>query len=249
MSYTIDSDFRANGNSNGWTNPRSGYCIHHSAGTSIDMAGTFLANSTSAHYGVEPGHVRQFVEDGKGAWAAGNNWANNNLIHIECVNSSTGGDWPVAEGTVDTLVEFLADKMRERGETKLVVGSNLYGHRDFYATYCPGVLYARLGEIADRVNALLEGSDDEVTNDDIEKIADRVIEKLMGHRIEIRGDASAKYGPTADGYPSVSNILAWMMMGYVWDWDKDAEAYGPTKDGIRTPRNLLCWSAPNALDK
>ena len=89
------------------------------------------------------------------------------MIHIECVNSSVGGDWPVAEGTVDTLVEFLANKMRERGETKLVVGSNLYGHRDFYATYCPGVLYARLGEIAERVNARLNGDDDEVSAYDV----------------------------------------------------------------------------------
>jgi len=131
------------------------------------MTGTFLANGTSAHYGVEPGHVRQFVNDDNGAWAAGDGWANNKLLHVECVNSAVGGDWPVADGTVDTLVEFLADKSREHGWGHLVVGENLYGHRDFYNTYCPGVLYARLGEITERVNAKINGEDDMPTLEEI----------------------------------------------------------------------------------
>lgn len=156
MSYYYDTDYSASGNTNHIQADGSGFCIHHAAGTSINMAGTFLANGTSAHYGVEPGHVRQFLDDADNAWAAGDTWANNHLIHIECVNSAVGGDWPVADGTVDTLVELLADKCREHGYTRLDVGQTLFGHRDFYATYCPGVLYDRLGEIADRVNAILD---------------------------------------------------------------------------------------------
>lgn len=157
MAYSIDEDFRAAGNTNRIVADGRGFCVHHAAGTSIDMAPTFMANGTSAHYGVEPGHVRRFLPDECNAWAAGDAWANNHLIHIECVNSGVGGGWPVSEGTVDTLVEFLADKCRELGYARLDVGETLYGHRDFYATFCPGVLYDRLGEIADRVNSLLAG--------------------------------------------------------------------------------------------
>lgn len=160
MAYRIDADWRASGNTNGPMGAKLGICIHHAAGTSIDMAGTFIRNGTSAHYGVEPGHVRQFVADCDNAWAAGHQWANNRLIHIECVNSAAGGSWPVAEATVDTLVEFLSDKCREYGWARLTVGENLFGHRDFSATYCPGVLYARLGEIADRVNNIIEEGED-----------------------------------------------------------------------------------------
>lgn len=161
MGYDLDADWRASGNTNGNMGSKEGFCIHHAAGTSIDMAGTFLARGTSAHYGVEPGHVRQFVEDRNNAWAAGHQWANNRLIHVECVNSAAGGGWPVAEATVDTLVEFLADKCREFGWSGLTVGENLFGHRDFYSTECPGVLYDRLGEIARRVNEAINEEGEE----------------------------------------------------------------------------------------
>lgn len=144
--------------------------MHHSAGTTLDMVPAFLSNSTSAHYGIKNNHVRQFVVDSCGAWAAGDAWANTNLLHIECVNSAGAPDWPVAEQTVNTLVVFLADKCREHHIGQLTVGQNLFGHRDFYNTFCPGTLYQRLDEIANRVNALLEGgteSEDDVSAQDV----------------------------------------------------------------------------------
>ena len=134
------------------------------------MVPTFLANQTSAHYGIKLDKVRQFVPDTCGAWATGNTWANASLLHIECVNSDGEPDWPVAEETVDTLVVFLADKCREHGIGRLAVGGNLFGHRDFYNTFCPGVLYERLDEIANRVNALLDSgaeSEDDVSAQDV----------------------------------------------------------------------------------
>ncbi len=163
MAYEIDADWGAAGNTNGSRGGGpAGFCIHHAAGCSIDMVPAFLANGTSAHYGVGPGHVRQFLEDDKMAWAAGHSWANWNLLHVECVNSAGEPDWPVAEETVDTLVEFLADKCREHGIGRLAVGENLFGHRDFYGTFCPGALYDRLDEIANRVNARLNGEEDDM---------------------------------------------------------------------------------------
>ena len=168
--YTLDSDWRAEGNTTGFRGTPQGFCVHHSAGTTLDMVPAFLANSTSAHYGIKNSHVRQFVADSKGAWAAGDTWANTNLLHIECVNSAGAPDWPVAEETVNTLVVFLANKCREHRIGQLTVGQNLFGHRDFYNTFCPGVLYDRLDEIADRVNALLDSgaeSEDDVSAQDV----------------------------------------------------------------------------------
>ena len=172
MSYTYDTWWSPNTNGGGYA--KEGVCIHHAATTDFDGIGrTFqdTARQTSAHYGVEPGHVCQYLEDDCNAWACSNAWANNSLISIECVNS--GGEaegWPVAEETIDTLVEWLADKSREHGFGHYVVGENLFGHKDFYATFCPGVLYDRLGEIAERANALLDSgaeSEDDVSADDI----------------------------------------------------------------------------------
>lgn len=171
MAYEIDADWRAAGNTDGSRGgPPAGFCVHHAVGCSIDMAPAFLANCTSAHYGVAPGRVRQFVSDTDTAWAAGHAWANRSLLHIECVNSAGAPGWPVADGTVATLVELLADKCREHGIARLAVGENLFGHKDFYNTFCPGVLYERLGEIADRVNALLDSgaeSEDDVSAQDV----------------------------------------------------------------------------------
>ena len=172
MSYTYDTWWSPNTNGGGYG--KVGVCVHHAAGTDFDGIGrTFqdTARQTSAHYGVEPGHVCQYLEDDCNAWACSDAWANNSLISIECLNS--GGDaegWPVDEGTVTTLVEWLADKSREHGFGHYVVGENLFGHKDFYATFCPGVLYDRLDEIANRANALLDSgaeSEDHVSADDV----------------------------------------------------------------------------------
>lgn len=172
MSYTYDTWWSPNTNGGGY--PKCGVCIHHAAGTDFDGIGrTFqdTARQTSAHYGVEPGHVCQYLEDDCNAWACSNAWANNNLISIECLNSGSDAEgWPVDEGTVATLVEWLADKSREHGFGHYVVGENLFGHKDFYATFCPGVLYDRLDEIANRANALLDSgaeSEDDVSADDV----------------------------------------------------------------------------------
>lgn len=168
--YTLDSDWEAANNTTGFRGTPQGFCVHHSAGMTLDIVPTFLANQTSAHYGIKGHQVRQFVQDTQGAWATGNTWANAYLMHIECVNSDGEPVWPVAEETVDTLVEFLAAKCREHNIGQLTVGQNLFGHRDFYNTFCPGVLYERLGEIANRVNALLDSgaeSEDDVSAQDV----------------------------------------------------------------------------------
>lgn len=175
MTYLFDSDFKAAGNT--WGKRKGnikGVCIHHAAATHINLTPTFLANGTSAHYGVAPEHIRQFLDDEMSAWATGNDDGNWNWISIECVNSHVGGEWPVSNATIHTLCEFLANKADEWGIEEYRVGVNLKGHRDFSATYCPGVLYVALPEIARRANAIMKGEDD-MTYDDVYKAASAAI--------------------------------------------------------------------------
>ncbi len=193
MAYDCDEWPSPNTNGHGYA--KTGVCIHHAATTDFDGIGrTFqdTARQTSAHYGIEPGHVCQYLDDDCNAWATGTTWGNNSLISVECVNS--GGEaegWPVAEGTVDTLVEWLADKSNEHGFGHYVVGENLFGHKDLYPTFCPGVLYDRLGEIAERANALLDGgaeSEDDVSADDVWNFEQNGV--LMRDRIQGADEAA-----------------------------------------------------------
>lgn len=58
MAYTLDSDWEAANNTTGYRGTPQGFCIHHSAGMTLDMVPTFLANQTSAHYGIKGHQVR-----------------------------------------------------------------------------------------------------------------------------------------------------------------------------------------------
>lgn len=142
--------------------------IHHAATTDFDgIARTFQNpnRGASAHYGVgRDNNVDQYVQEKDMAWHAGTkNPATNpnpTAIGIENVNMSLG-DWAIDERTVTTLIELCVDIVRRNpGIGKLVVGKNFFGHKDFAPTACPSQLYARLQEIANRVNAIVGGSPD-----------------------------------------------------------------------------------------
>lgn len=136
--------------------PTNKIFIHHAATTDFDGIGrTFKGTrEVSAHYGVgRNGNVDQYVSEGSIAWHCGNWPYNQTSIGIENVNAGGASEgWPVAEDTFNTLVELVSGIARRHGLLPLVVGKNLYGHKDVMATACPGVLYDRLQELADRVN-------------------------------------------------------------------------------------------------
>ena len=157
-------------NRNAGGNSRSGITVHHAAGTSFEAIGsTFQDTSrqTSAHWGVGPGYAQQYVAEGDTAWHTGNARGNRETVGIECLNSGgEGAGWPVAEETVDALCELAAAIAARNGMGELEAGRNLFGHRDWSATACPGVLYARLAEIAERANAINRGENEEYGNND-----------------------------------------------------------------------------------
>lgn len=129
--------------------------IHHAATTDFDgIARTFNGDrEASAHYAVgRNNNVDRLVDEGNTAWHCGNYPANQTSIGIENVNDSGAPEWRIGDSTFNTLVELVRDIASRNGLLPLKVGVNLFGHRDFMATACPGVLYGRLQELADRVN-------------------------------------------------------------------------------------------------
>lgn len=134
--------------------------IHHAATTSFDGIGATFKNparNASAHYGVgQYGNVDQYVQDKDMAWHAGTKDPATNpnptSIGIENVNKTGAPSYEVADSTFDALVELVRDLAEKHKLLPLVVGKNLFGHKDFKATACPGHLYNRLAELAERVN-------------------------------------------------------------------------------------------------
>ena len=146
----------------GGGNGQQGICVHHAASTDFNgIADTLESRGLSTHFAVGPGIVQQLCDYDACTWHCGDDWGNSNLISFETVNSGGDPDWPIAEETVDTVVELCAKIARDCNLGELVVGQNLYGHRDFYQTFCPGVLYDRLSEIAERANNINNGQGDD----------------------------------------------------------------------------------------
>lgn len=154
--------------SDNYTQGRGGYrvngiVIHHAVTTNINVIGNVFSQPGrygSAHYGVGGREVHQYVDENDTAYHCSNWWGNQNTIGIETVNSALGGDYPVADDTLDTLIHLVADIANRYGLGRLYVNPSedcpkISGHRDWQgaATYCPGdYLYARLQYIADRAN-------------------------------------------------------------------------------------------------
>lgn len=129
--------------------------IHHAATTDFDGIGrTFQGvKQVSAHYGVGRNqNVDQYVNEADTAYHAGNWPINLNSIGIENVNSTGAPSWEIAPETFNTLIELVRDIATRHKLLPLVVGKNLFGHKDFSQTACPDNLYPRLQELADAVN-------------------------------------------------------------------------------------------------
>lgn len=188
MAYTLRQNPASPSN---YTKGRSGsrvnkIVIHHAATTSFDGIGATFKNAArqaSAHFGVgRNNNVDQYVPVGDTAWHSGNWAANISSIGIENVNSSGAPSWSIDEATFNTLVELCRDQAKVHGLGKLVVGQNLFGHRDFKATACPGQLYARLQELANRVNGSTGGgATPQPPRKSNEVVADEVIAGAWGN--------------------------------------------------------------------
>lgn len=190
--------------------------IHHAATTDFDGIGrTFKAvgRMASAHYGVGRNkNVDQYVDEADMAWHAGtSNPATNpnpTSIGIEHVNSSGAPNWSIDEQTFETSVELVRDIAKRHGLLPLVVGKNLFQHKDFAPTYCAGRIGERLQELANRVNGSSGGSTGggsssggKKTN---EQVADEVLAGKWGNNPE-RANRLRAAGYNPDTIQSIVN--------------------------------------------
>lgn len=139
MSYTLTQWWSPN-----YTKGRGGHRInkivlHHAATTNFDGIGATFQNTsrqTSAHFGVAPGRVCQYVDINNTAWHAGVWSVNQESIGIEHVNSTGAPNWDIADGTIQTGAELLANLAKQLGWNHLKIGENVFFHSDFKQTAC-----------------------------------------------------------------------------------------------------------------
>ena len=134
--------------------------VHHMAGImSAEGCGRVFqvpGRGGSSNYGIGlNGEIAGYVDEANTPWTD-SNWASNcRSITIEDSNSAIGGDWPVSDATLNSLIKLCADIAKRNGMGTLVPGENLTWHSMYAATTCPGdYLRARMQYIADEANKI-----------------------------------------------------------------------------------------------
>lgn len=197
-----------------FTYGRSGYginaiTIHHMAGVlSAEQCGYIfqqVGRYGSSHYGIgNDGRIGQYVGEENTAWTNSNWESNCQSVTIETSNCATGGDWPVSDAALNSLIRLVADIAKRNNLGHLIPGQNLTWHSMFAATECPGpYLLARIDYIAQEANKINEEQPQPVPPTPIQyKIGDYV--KING--IYISSD-SEEMLPPAITEGVITNIL------------------------------------------
>ena len=131
--------------------------VHHWAGTGGGIERLVQSSDeASVHYLVlSDGTLIGSVPEEYRAWTSGSFEADAPSITFEVQNISTEPDWRVSDASITTLTRAIADIARRYGWGN-VTRERVRGHREFYATACPGpYLYPRLDQIAVNSNQLL----------------------------------------------------------------------------------------------
>lgn len=152
-------------------NPRKGsiegITIHHNAAVSTVAQLLQYANTTdrsmSFNYCICDNDVGMDVEEKNRAWTSSNAANDHRCVTIEVCNSSAGGDWPISDASMHTLILLCADICKRNGIPKLYYDGTTKGtltrHEMFASTGCPGPYIKKHTEyICDEVNKLINAN-------------------------------------------------------------------------------------------
>lgn len=140
---------------------------------SVEKCGEVFSKSgamASSNYGVDyKGSIGLYVEEKDRSWCSANSANDNRAVTIE-VASDSYAPFAVSDAAYKSTIKLVADICKRNGIEKLVWsndknervnhlnGANMTVHRDFDKNKpCPGdYLYSRMGDIAEKVNAILD---------------------------------------------------------------------------------------------
>ena len=115
--------------------------IHYNAGdlTVEGCYNVWLNREASAHYQIEKtGRIGQLVWDGDTGWALGDFNANQRSINLEHANNADG---TISEACLDAGAHLVAALCKYYGLGRPQWDLNVFPHKHFSATQCPGQIY------------------------------------------------------------------------------------------------------------
>ena len=136
--------------------------VHHWAGvggiTGVLNKFVYAKNTSSVNYIMRnTGHLIGSVSEKYRAWTSNNYAADLRGITIEIENSTGAPNYAVSAASIEKLTNLLADIALRYGWKQIRFGHEVRGHREFYATACPGpYLWPRLPAIAKEANRRLQ---------------------------------------------------------------------------------------------
>lgn len=150
--------------------PITGITIHHNAGVAtvknlLQFEAT-TTRETSFNYCIGDNDIGLCVEEKNRAWTSSNKENDYRCVTIEVINSATGGDWPISDKSMATLIKLCADICKRNNIPKLYFDGTKNGtltyHYMFKNTNCPGPYIKNHTQyICDEVNKLLGIEDKE----------------------------------------------------------------------------------------
>ena len=214
---------------NNYTQGRNGYKVckitpHHAAGViSAEQLAKIFQNPSrqaSANYCIgNDGTIVGGVDENNRAWTSSSRSNDFQAITIEVSNSSAGGDWPISEAAWNSLINLCVDICKRHNFRLSYDGTkngSLTTHDMFANTNCPGpYLKSRMKELANIVNARLDGNSEEHSENNSES------EKNTETNIYNDGLVNCVY-----------DIQEWLNRHYNLGLDLD-DKFGPkTKSGL-----------------
>lgn len=239
--------------------------LHHNGGrlSHQGVLSVWQTRPASAHFNVDgPGTVAQYVRVNEYAWATGSTEGNQRSISIEMCNQSLSPDWVVGEAT-----------WREAGRLAgwlflRVIGArpssrNLVVHKYWFATSCAG---PHIDRVYNQILAIAQnyydtGGEDVITDQDADKIVDRLLNRWLDDPREEKPDGvhnttvgnalfsswhTLHYGDAVNGwYPSTKNILDAVEAQGVQMTPEQLDSF--TQSVNRTIREVATKAASDAL--
>lgn len=134
--------------------------IHHMAGvlTAKQCGAIFQrkGRNGSSHYGIgKNGEIALYVDESNTAWTNSNWNSNCRAVTIEVSNSKLGGNYPVSDKALKSLIKLVADIGKRNNLGTLVKGKNVTWHSMYTATSCPGkYLLSKMDYIVNEANKI-----------------------------------------------------------------------------------------------
>lgn len=148
--------------------PITKIAIHHTAGAisaaTIGQIFRPTSRQASCNYGIgNDNKIVLCVDEANRSWCTSSSWCDNRAVTIEVANSANGGNWPVSDRTLATLIDLVTDICRRNGIKNCTYTGGKDGvlqkHEWYANTNCPGpYLGSKFSYIASEVNKRLSGN-------------------------------------------------------------------------------------------